>query len=575
MASGRSKKKNRKYVPLILILLLVLGVTCCDLSPAGPEVKEITQDELVDLNPVSGGEIVLPLTNMEGKNPLLTDNEEYFQFIQLVYDSLFIMSPGGKYIPSLAEHYEYSNDGYTVSVTIKDNVHWQDGEPFTAYDVADTFNALRKLPPDSAYYKLLRNAVGVCNPFDPEHFARAVVFDERNVDFQFDKPYANVPEMLTFPILPTHLYDEEGMLSNEDFKIMGTGPFQFAGEEENQQIVLERNPNYYGKSPYPDRIVGKILSSKENTVNALETAQTDIARSREFDWEKYKGNSRVTYEEFYTNELEFVAFNLRSPIFQGERGKAIRQAIARGINKKRIVESMYLNKADEAFFLLHPELYPGNLLEDKIYYNVEAGKELLRNVGYKDRDEDGILEDADGNTIRIGVTTNSYNYIRRTIADLIIDDLRTMGIDAYAAYPPADREDRYDENSKTAQWKEYYETLRTGNFQMAITGMNFSGNPDIGTLLYSGAIGSTNLAGYSNSEMDRYIEKLSIRTLDRDEKSLYNSINEQFIEDCPYVPLYFKRGALLKDQKIKGSVHPSPYNLYRDLKDVYIPKELR
>ncbi|MDO5713745.1 MAG: ABC transporter substrate-binding protein [Tissierellia bacterium] len=569
------KKENqiKKIISFVMILSFFF-LLACD-KGMNLKVEEISQNELVDLNPVNGGEMVLPLTNMEGKNPLLTDNEEYYQFMKLVYDSLFISTPGGKYIPSLAEHYEYSNDGYTVSVTIKDNVRWQDGEPFTAYDVADTFNAIRKLPPTSAYYKLLRNAVGTCNPFNPETFARAVVFDERNVDFQFDKPYANVLEMLTFPILPSHLYDEEGMLTHENFKIMGTGPFQFNSEEENQEIILERNPNFYGKNPYIEKIHGKILNSKENMDNAFETAQIDLARSREFDWDKYDGNSRVDYEEFYTNELDFLAFNLNSPIFQGSNGKAIRQAIARGVNKKRIIESMYLNKADEAFFLLHSELYPGNLLENKIYYNMEAGKELLRNVGYKDRDEDGLLEDGDGNTIRIGVTTNSYNYIRRTIADLIIDDLRTMGIDAYPAYPPVEGEERYDENSRLEQWNTYYEALKKGDFQLALVGMNFSGTPDLGVLLYSGAIGSTNLANYSNKAMDQRIVQLSIYGLDRDEKSLYNSINDAFIDDCPYVPLYFKRGALLKDKKIKGLIHPSPYYLFRDVKDVYIPKELR
>lgn len=568
-------KTSRKLTAIggLLLCVLILLVGC---APGFQlKVEEISPEELVDLNPVNGGELTLPLTNMDGYNPLLTDNEDYYQFMKLVYDSLFIASPGGRIVPSLAEHYEYTNDGYTVSVTIKDGVKWQDGKPFTAYDVAATFNAMTKLPSTSAYYQLMKSAVGVVNGFHPRSFARAVVFDDRNVDFQFDKPYANVLEMLTFPILPAHLYDEEGMLTHENFKIMGTGPFQFAGEEKNQELILERNPNYYGRAPYIERIHGKILSARENVTAAFETGQVDITKSLGYDWDKYKNLSQGDYEEFYTNDLEFLAFNLHSPVFQGERGKLVRQAIARGVNKKRLIESLYLNKADEASFFLNPQMAPGNALEEKIYYNVEAAKELLRKAGYTDEDEDGLLEDEEGHKIRIGLTTNSYNYLRRTMTDLIVDDLRVLGIDAYSSYPPVEKDGTYDENSIESQWKEYYPTLLSGDYQMALIGMNFTNFPDLGAVLSTGGLGSTNISGYSNQDMDAQIKKLTIKMLDQDRLSVYNSINEQFIRDCPYVPLFFKRGALLKDGKVKGTIHPSPYNLYRDLKDVYIPKELR
>lgn len=566
-----------KKIKIILLLIVSLMLSACVDSYDKIKYDEINKNELVNLSPVNGGEVVLPLTGTNSLNPLLTNNENYFQFSKLIYDSLFVVDKLGNIVHSIAEHYEISADGLTVSVTLKDGVKWHDGEALTSEDVANTYNALKYLPPESAYYKLLRGAIGISNSFNIENFSRAVVFDERNLDFQFDRPYSNVLEILTFPILPSHIYEGEGFVANEDFKVIGTGPFKFSKEDKLQEITLEKNVNYHGRAPYVDFIRGKVLESSDMQINAFETAQIDMTVSKAFDWNKYLSNSRIKLEEFNTNSLETIVFNTKAPIFQEESGRNLRRAIAHGVNKERIINSLYLGKADITSFFFNPKFVIGNQVENSIYYNVETAKKILIDAGFKDLDGDSFFETPQGEKFSLGIKTNSYNYLRKTMADLIADDLKTIGVNAHVDYEEINPDAIYDKTSLNEQWTRFTETLNSSDFQVAIIGIDFSIIPDVSTVLHSNGIGrGLNYSRYSKVEMDALINKLTVGVHTEEEKiELYNQINNLFLEECPYVPLFFKKNALLVDNKIKNNIDPTFFNNYRGLKDVYIPKEFR
>lgn len=551
-----------------LILFSLCFIVGC--GGEGIKIKEVNPSELIDTTPYPGGEISIPLTNPDGFNPLLTNNESYFYFSKLLFDSLFTVDNEGKVVPQLAEHYEYSVDGHTLSVTLKENLTWQDGQPLTAYDVAATFNAMRHLPGSSPYGRLLRQCVGVAHGFSPDGFGRAVVFDDRNVDFQFDKPYKNAPLMLTFPILPSHLYTEEQMMSHEDFQLIGSGAYRLDHIDPNQEIVLQKDPNYSRKAAYMDTIRGKILHNEEDAENALRTGEVNVATPKGYDWDQYKDHPKISVEEFETGDMEILALNTEAPIFQGEKGKLIRQAISRGINKQRMIDSLYLGKATEV-----SNLFPGAGKaehQSKVYYNLEAARELLMKAGYQDG-EDGLLQDNSGNHITLAVTTNSFQLNHRIIVDLIVDDLRGLGIDAHTAYQEVDPEHTYTQEEIVEQWGSFYPTLQRGEFQAALVGVQTLPDRDPSPLLYSGAIGNTNISRFHEKSFDDFLEKMNLG-VDEPDPTPYNNTSKRFVEESPYVPLFTKKGALLKDNRLKGRIHPSSYDLYGGLREVFIPKEL-
>ncbi len=556
---------------LIVCLLFLLCLTACQGSK-DIKIKEISEDELVETSPVSGGTLELPLTHMDTVNPLLTKNTDYFYFSKLIFESLYISDALGNFKNNLAEHYEFSEDGLTLSVTLKKDLRWHDGQPLTAQDVADTFNAILDLPADNPYLGLIRHSMGSCNSFSGSGSCRAVAFDERNVDFQFDRPYRNVLQMLTFPVLPSHLLSQEDRLKEEGFPMVGSGPFRYMSGDTLKPWTLEKNPNYWGQPPYIDKVQGKILENKGQGTNALETGQVDLSMNDGYDWDRERNSSRIQVEEFPTNELEFLAINMKQEKFQGSQGQALRQAMARGINKARIIDSLCLGKAIQTSSLIHPKSKYADYISQSIYYNVDTGRNILKKAGFKEN-ERGFFTFPDGRELRIAITTNSFNYNRKATVDLIIDDLRRMGLEAYGNYLPVDNRKEKDPAKQKEEWDNFQKQIKDGNFDLALVGMQMTPLPDLSSLLYSGMVGQSNLSSYSSQEMDQYLKKLSLRSVDEDEKTLYNKITELFYRDCPYIPLYFKQGAILKDKRIRRSLEPSVYDLYHRLSKTYIPKE--
>src|SRR5699024_5825386 len=89
-----------------------------------------TDEEVIDNTPVEGGKVLLPLTNFKTLNPLLTENSYYYQFSKLIYEGIFEFDSNLEAVPKLAESYTVGNEGKIISIEIKDNIRWHDGEKF-------------------------------------------------------------------------------------------------------------------------------------------------------------------------------------------------------------------------------------------------------------------------------------------------------------------------------------------------------------------------------------------------------------------------------------------------------------
>ncbi|MDO5037614.1 MAG: peptide ABC transporter substrate-binding protein [Tissierellia bacterium] len=549
----------KRFISSLLLISLVLLSACS--PPGSSKLQSIDASQVQDLSPEKAESLSLPLTNIANLNPLLSKNSDYFHFIQLVYEGLFSFEENGNIQPLLAEHYQISQDGRILSITLKDNVYWQDGEKLTAEDVAMTFNGLKNLPDDSPILLYLRQCVGSTQSFNKETFARAMVFDERNVDIEFDRPYGNMLAMMVFPILPSHLYTEESLAQEENFQLMGTGPFQLASYRKNDEIVLEKNPNYYGPKPYIDEIRGKILESRDHQAQAFDSGQIDLAIFREYKWDRLRDKAQVRLESYETNKLEILSLNSGRPIFQGPQGQALKKAIASAINKQKIVDSLYLQQASVAHFLINPKNNPGFFPENQVYYSTESSKQVLNQAGFTDTNGDGWLETPEGDLLQLDIRTNLANNQRKTQAEFIQDDLKNIGI----------RTKIVQMETQEDEWGLFQEDLQAGNFDLAIYGIEFSIIPDIASVLYSNA--RLNFARLSSPKMDEKLSKLALTQDPVQRKQVLTEINELFIEDASYIPLVYKQDILARDAKISEDLNPNMFNIYGGLRDAYISRD--
>lgn len=558
-----SKKKS---LVLILIVLLLILSACEDTNIEDSIINKNEDNNLI-LEPVNGGQITIPLTNFNTLNPLLTSNLNYYYFSKLIFESLFEFGQDLSPEPKLAEEYSIFNEGKTVSVKLKENIRWHDGEKLTTEDIAFTIDAIKYAGINSPYGNVLKD-ITILN---------TKIVDERTIEINFDRQYLNNLEVLTFPIVPKHVFVKKGgknsiiaAASMDDYTPIGTGPYKFQYYAKNKFVTLSKNENYWKGSPYIDEIVGKVLDDESVILTAFETGQVSFASTIGMDWDKYKQNSRIKVQEYISPNYEFIGFNFSNSLLSGEKGQDIRKAIFYGINRQDIIAKVYLGHGTQIDVPLHPSSY---LLSSDAYtygYNKEKALEILNDIGYVDKDEDGILEDENGNKLTLRLMTNPNNSQRKLVAELIKDYLYDIGIDVKLDFNTQYVKE-YDEIEEESIWNEFKLRLNKGDYDMSLLGWQSSIIPNLYPLYHSSMIGTgTNFINYESEAMDQLLLD-SLVDGPRDRKiDTYSKIQNKIINEIPYLSLYFINKGLLIDTKIQGELNSTFFSIYNGIENCYV-----
>ena len=568
-------KKTISYV--LILLLLMLSITACSTDNI---IKEITDnntniEEDIEYQPVDGGQIVIPLTNLNTLNPLMTENITYYYFSKLIFESMFELDNDLNISSQLAKDYNITNEGKTISIELKRDIKWHDGVDFNANDVAFTINTLKYGKENSSYSNFFQGSQGSIN-----EITEVSIIDNYNIDITFNEVSSNNLELITFPIIPQHIFMDTKdsfakALDIDNYLPVGTGPYKYVKYEKFKNISLVAFEDYREGKAHITNIEGKVLEDEKLILTAFETGQLSIAITTGVDWDKYKSNKRIRTVEYVSNDYEFLGFNFDKEIFQGESGLAIRKAISYGIDRQAIIRKIYLGHASQIDVPIHPDSW---LVSDdaNIYgYSLDKAKDILRMAGWSDENEDGILEDENGDKLSLRLLTNSHNQLRLNTTEMIAEDLRKIGFDIIKDYQPK-FVDSPSQDQIMEQWDNINTNLAEGNFDLIVLGWEMSFMPDLSFMFLSSENqDGSNFIRYKNETMDELLLN-AYKSRNREMKrESYIKLQELIVEDIPYLSLFYKNRALLVDSKIKGDLNPMFLNPYNGLKDCFIPENLQ
>jgi peptide/nickel transport system substrate-binding protein len=325
--------------------------------------------------PKSGGTLrVAWESDLTGIDPHVSAGLQAYRVVGNLFNSLLTTDAEMNFVPDLAESWEILENSKVYVFHLRKGVKFHDGTDFDAEAVR--WNYHRIIDPeekalDAPFYSIVESLEAI---------------DAHTVKFTLKHPSRTLlPVMAAYRVgfaqMSPTAYKRWG---KEDVRLhpVGTGPFKLAKWEQNQVIVLEKNPHYFKPGlPYLDRVDLRIMKEGVTRVMALRTGEVDFANyipaehverlTKDPQLQVIPGRDAQRIQSF---------FNLRKPAFQDVR---VRQALlGYGIDRQAIAKTALLGLAQPLWSFVAPGSRGHIDFGDQFPYNPEKAKALLKEVGY-------------------------------------------------------------------------------------------------------------------------------------------------------------------------------------------------
>jgi peptide/nickel transport system substrate-binding protein len=372
-----SRRIRTGAAALIAAMALIAGLVAL---PAGAQDAE------------SGDENVLRIgwaQDPQTLNPFVGLDEEDYTIWAFTWDLLVGYSPEDlSPAPGVAEEWEVSEDGTTVTFTLPEDRTWSDGEPITSEDVKYSLETLGE--EGSLFAGYTSNVTSIETP------------DDQTVVIETKRPDARIVGGLFIYMLPEHIWGEvptEELTGSykPEIPMVGSGPYVVTEFERGRILRMERNPEWTGDEAAYDELQFIKYGTEDAVERALQLGEIDIdlevqpatfeRLSEQADIETLRGAS-PSYTE--------LAFNMCSEencpdaeFNPAVQDKTVRQAIAYSLDLERITEISSLGTSFpgtgilpsyyRSFYEVPEQLYP---------QDVELANQMLDDAGWQDNGDE-------------------------------------------------------------------------------------------------------------------------------------------------------------------------------------------
>lgn len=471
---------RRFRLPVILAIAVVSITTACHPANFRSSAAEVSQ-------------LVYAITAEPKTFNYVLSNESPNVFGP-IYEGLIAENAlTGEMEPGLAESWQ--EEGLQIIFTLREGLKWSDGKPLTVDDVLFTFN-------DVYYNKGIPTSIkDVLKVGKSRRLPKVRKLDERRVEFTAPEPFA--PLLRTaggIAILPEHALresiktkDDKGSLKflstwdtgTDPKKIISNGPYMLESYANTQRVTFRRNPYYWRRDaqgnsqPYIERMVWEIVENADTSLLQFRSGGLDVLGFPARNFSLLKREEKRGKFTIYNGGADpgsiFICFNQNKGSRNGKplvdpiksrwfNTKGFRQAIAYGIDRKRMINNAYQGIGELQYsstyvgspFYLSPE--QGLKVYD---YNPERAKQLLLKAGFK-YDSNGRLLDADGNRVRFTLLGSAGSTTGNIVGSQMKQDLGKIGI--RMDFQTIDFGTLGDKLGNTYEWEAYFGATTGGGF---------------------------------------------------------------------------------------------------------------
>jgi len=530
---------HKRFKALWLLALAAVGALCLGLGVAkASAASSASPAASTSAIPSSDADTTVLRVgwslSADSLNPFVGQATEAYTVYHLNYDFLVrydadTLEP----VPGLAESWSHSTDGKTWTFKLRQGVKWQDGEPFTAADVAFTYNYI--IDNEMGNFSSLTSGIN-----------EAVATDDLTVEIRCNRPKANMLRTW-IPILPEHIWSKidpkaAGASYQNRPPIIGTGPFQVTEVKKGDYVKMVANPTFWGTRPTVDEILFVTYQNPDTMTQDLIGGSLDAAwgvPSAQFpklaNDESFKAIAYNLIGWDYLSMNCFAGTSRGNPVL---RDKAFRVALNYAIDKERLCEVAWSGMANPGTSLMTPDTWvdpdyhwqPSP--EQEYAYDPARAKELLDAAGYTDTNGDGLREGKDGKPIKLRLWARTESPESQKEGSLITSWFRDLGLKIQ--YQVMDDGIYYD-----AIWG-YQGNEYSPDFDMYLWDWDGYADPtDTLNSFITSQIEYWNEPCWSNEEYDSLVEQASSE-LDPDKrKELVWQAQEVFYDDSPEIVLTY------------------------------------
>ena len=451
-----------------------------------------------------GGTMVVYLSgDPSGWNPDYKSDDNLWPIAQNVFNRLIKLAPFDGIDMDLAESYEFSEDGKTLTFHLHEGVKWHDGEPFTSRDVKWTYDTMIS----EQWFKAqsLESVESIDCP------------DDNTVVFHLKAPDVTIIAKLawygTF-ILPAHIYEGTDVATNDATMNhpIGTGPFKFDSFTTGVSVKLTKNEDFWGDEPMADEIIYSIITDQETAYQAFLNGEVDYYGSSIPTAHTHDLDNNPDYRLFHSlaQNRTYITFNFNDPDFSKVE---VRQAFAYAVDRQGIYDRLGDGKGKAETFIspLQTDYVDENYKMPE--RDINKAMELLESAGYT-KDADGFYLHTTFDCFESGNFADIAQIVKAHLAEAGIDI--TINMMEYAAW-----------GEKVKDNKNYSVTMLAGYQGPDVSGVAARVQSD----------GSSNFGGYSNPELDEAMIA-SNSCSDKAERAKYLSTVQRIMsEDMPLVLL--------------------------------------
>jgi peptide/nickel transport system substrate-binding protein len=491
---------RRRVFPL---LLAVACLPSCAKKPAPDTLVMIIESSPTNLDPRVG---------IDAQSERIDD---------LIFDDLLSRDEHLNVQPGLAERWDIP-DPLTYVFYLHRGVKFHDGRPLTSRDVKWSFDSLlqgKVRSTKSAAYRLVD---------------RVEAPDDYRVVFHLKEPFATLLWNLSGGAMGIVPYGAGG--DEMSRHPVGSGPFRFVSAQQDRDVVIENNPDYWGDKARLKRVQFIVVpdsttralelrkGSADAAINAL-TSDTTLALGREPTLQILRAPGTV---------LAYIAFNVRDTVLKDVR---VRQALAYAIDRRPLIHYLWRDFARPAASILPPESWAYDANVPTYDFSPERARQLLDAAGYPAT-----------NGVRFHLTMKtSTEESSRLLAAVLQQQLRDVGIAL---------------DIRSFEFATFFSDVTRGEFQMySLRWIGGNEDPDIFEYAFHTSRitpKGANRSFYSNPRIDALIDQARSITDQAQRRHLYSELQRILARDLPYVNLWYNDNVLVHSRRVHGlTLNPS------------------